>query len=199
MPSPAAPAVAALTADAATPFAAIARAAAAVPLGAPTPCAAWDLRALVRHVLYWAPLLAAAGERADATPAAPDEAEADLVTDGWPGTLVAAVADVARAWSVPVAWEGTVSLGGPQPLPAGMIGGMALGELVLHGWDLARTAGVDVRWPEPVTAAALEAVRGMAEQGRGMGVFGPEVPVPTDAPALDRALGLGGRDPRWTP
>ncbi len=194
--SSAAPAVASLMADAAAPFATIVPAASRIPLAAPTPCAGWDLRALVDHLLRWSPVLAAAGTRAGAPPAAVD---ADLVTAGWPAALVDAVAGVARAWSVPVAWEGTVSMGGPEPLPAGMVGGMALGELVVHGWDLARTAGVDVDWPQPVAAAALEAVAGMAAQGRDMGVFGPEVPVPADAPTLHRAVGLAGRDPAWTP
>ena len=31
---------------------------------------------------------------------------------------------------------------------------------------------------------------------RALGVFGPRVPVPDDAPFLDRPLGLTGRDPR---
>jgi hypothetical protein len=32
-------------------------------------------------------------------------------------------------------------MGAPDPMPAEVIGGMVLGELVVHGWDLARTAG----------------------------------------------------------
>jgi hypothetical protein len=35
----------------------------------------------------------------------------------------------------------------------------------------------------------------MAEEWRAIGVFGKAVPVPDDAPLLDRVLGLTGRDP----
>ncbi|OLT14529.1 TIGR03086 family protein [Pseudonocardia sp. CNS-139] len=169
------------------------RAAAAAPPTAPTPCAGWDLAALVRHLLYWAPFLAAAGRRAEPVPVA--EREEDVVLAGWPDTLATAHADVVAAWSDPAAWEGTTSMGGPDRLPAPMIGGMVLGELVVHGWDLARAAGVRPEWPDGVLAPARDAVAGMAEQGRAMGVFGPEVAVPADAGLLAATLALTGRDP----
>lgn len=35
------------------------------------------------------------------------------------------------------------------------------------------------------------------EQGREMGLYGPEVAVPANASTLDRVLGLTGRDPAW--
>lgn len=178
-------------------YAEIVRTAASTPLNTPTPCAGWDLGALVRHLLHWSPFLAAAGRRAVPVPIATGEQDVDLT--GWPAALETACVDVGAAWSDPAAWEGTTSMGAPDPMPAGMIGGMVLGELVVHGWDLARSAGTRPDWPAEVLSAAHEAVVGMAAQGRGMGLFGPEVPLPATAPLLDRTVALTGRDPAWTP
>ena len=43
----------------------------------------------------------------------------------------------------------------------------------------------------------MVAVTSMAELGRGMGIFGPEVVVDPDSPVLDRIVALTGRDPHW--
>jgi uncharacterized protein (TIGR03086 family) len=187
----------ALLTGAAAPLPAVVRTAAATPLDARTPCTDWDLAALVRHTLYWAPLLAAAGRRTTPTPVADSERAVPL--DGWPAALDAAHADVVDAWSDPAAWTGSTSLGSPDPMPAEVIGGMVVGELVVHGWDLARAAGVRPEWPADVLAAVHEAAVGMAGMGRDMGIFGPEVAVPADAPTLDRIVAVLGRDPAWTP
>ncbi|WP_214403735.1 TIGR03086 family metal-binding protein [Pseudonocardia lacus] len=178
---------------AAAPLPAIVRAAAAAPLDSPTPCADWDLAALVRHQLYWAPFLAAAGRRTAATPTA--ATEQDVALDDWPAALDAAHADVVAAWTDEAAWTGTTTMGGPEPMPAPVIGNMVLGELVVHGSDLARAAGTAAHWPDDVLAPILEAVREMGPTGRDMGIFGPEVDVPADAPLLDRILAATGRTP----
>lgn len=183
-----------LVATAAAPHAALVRAATRVPLDAPTPCGGWDLRALLGHLLHWTPVLAAAGRR---EPVAPPDESADPVTGDWADALNAARDRLADTWTDPASWHGTVSLGGPQELPAPMIGGMVLGELVLHGWDLGRALGLEVEWTEDVLAAALGAVEGMAAQGREMGVFGPEVTVGQHASTLDRVVAVSGRDPGW--
>ncbi len=83
-------------------------------------------------------------------------------------------------------------------MPGPVAATVALNEVVLHGWDLATATGQEfaVRdedvatcftFVEPTTLPENEAMRG--------GLFGPVVPVPDDAPALDRLLGAAGRRP----
>jgi uncharacterized protein (TIGR03086 family) len=86
-------------------------------------------------------------------------------------------------------------------LPAPQMAVVALDELVLHGWDLARSTGQPFTCTPANTAAVLEFTHASAQPewaaGRD-GLFGPVVDVPADAPAFDRALGFAGRDPAWS-
>ena len=86
-------------------------------------------------------------------------------------------------------------------LPGEVAGLVALDEVVIHGWDVARASGQ----PYSSDAATLEAVHGFVEQFSGPGqeaaregLFGPEVSVGKDAPLLDRVIAMTGRDPAWT-
>jgi uncharacterized protein (TIGR03086 family) len=78
-----------------------------------------------------------------------------------------------------------------------VVGPLMLAEFVLHGWDVARAVGARYDVPAEVGEATLAAVRPVAQMGRDGGWYGPEVAVPADAPAFERALGLSGRDPAW--
>ena len=75
---------------------------------------------------------------------------------------------------------------------------VALNEVVLHGWDLAQGTGQEftVRDEDVATCFAFVEPTTLPgnEDSRG-GLFGPVVPVPIDAPALDRLLGAAGRRP----
>lgn len=164
-------------------------------LDAPTPCTEWDVRALVDHLLLWAPALEAAGRRSPA-PAA-SATMTDLGPGAWADELVARVGRAVDAWSRPDAWEGETVLDG-FTLPAGVVGGMLVGELVVHGWDLARATGHRVGWDEDVLTYLHDEVASSAATGRELGVYGPERSVPGAAPVLDRTLALTGRDPAWS-
>ncbi|GAA3223637.1 hypothetical protein GCM10020256_31950 [Streptomyces thermocoprophilus] len=97
------------------------------------------------------------------------------------------------AWSVPGAEDGTT---GAWQLPARLVGSMALLDLVVHGWDLARATGRTYPVDEelaPVVEELEGAVARLAPTGRSTGAFGEAVPVPEGAPAFERLLG-GRRD-----
>lgn len=70
-------------------------------------------------------------------------------------------------------------------------------DLLVHGWDIARAAGLAQHEPMPAEEVEeLDArLRPMGDTLRMPGAFGPEVPVPGDAPAQDRLLGFLGRQP----
>jgi uncharacterized protein (TIGR03086 family) len=157
------------------------------------------VRKLLNHLLFWGPSLVGAARKESVPPAAGSERDVDLTGGDWAGRLEAQLDGVAAAWSESGAWEGTTWMGGPAELPASMIGGMVLGELVVHGWDLARATGQHPRWDEGVLEFVHQEVLKIAEQGRGMGVYEDPVPVPDTASTLDRILGVTGRDPDWTP
>ena len=65
----------------------------------------------------------------------------------------------------------------------------------LRAHDIARVIGVDPDLPEELVRGVWEEISPHAEEWRAIGVFGPAVPVPKDAPLQDRLLGLTGRRP----
>ena len=64
-----------------------------------------------------------------------------------------------------------------------------------RAYDTARWIGVSTELPADLVAGMWQLLAPEAETWRAMGVMGPAVPVPEDAPPQDRLLGLWGRDP----
>jgi len=188
-----------LVADAAEPTVDVVRGIAPDQLDAPTPCTEFDVRRLINHLLFWGPSLVGAARKQSVAPPAEDDQGLDLAGSDWAKQLEAQIDDIVASWSDPAAWDGMTRMGSPTETPAVMIGGMVLGELVVHGWDLARATGQRPRWSNDVLTFTYDMVATTAEEGRQMGIYGPQVPVPETAPLLDRILGLTGRDPAWTP
>jgi uncharacterized protein (TIGR03086 family) len=65
----------------------------------------------------------------------------------------------------------------------------------LRARDIARVTGADPTLPEGLVQGIWDEISPHAEEWRAIGVFPAAVPVPADAPLLDRLLGLTGRDP----
>jgi uncharacterized protein (TIGR03086 family) len=171
-------------------------------LDAPTPCPAYTLGDLVEHVGGAASAFtgAAVKDTGDATSQGPS-GDASRLSDEWRARIPRDLAALADAWRDPNAWTGMTKAGGVD-LPGEVAGLVALDELVIHGWDVARATGRTYE----VDEGSLEAVHGFVAQFSepGMeetraGLFGPVVEVPADAPLLDRVVGLTGRDPGWSP
>lgn len=172
------------------------RAGADADLSAPTPCHDWDLRTLAKHFVGTTGAFVRAGRDRALDPDDPWGSSAQLDEADWSGQLAGQVEAMAEAWSDPGAWDGSVE---GAPMPAMAIGELGFIELMLHGWDVARAAGQPLEVSDAVGAELLRCLEPTLEQGRQMDVYADPVEVPADASALDRALGLAGRDPRWTP
>ncbi|GAA4443160.1 TIGR03086 family metal-binding protein [Actinokineospora soli] len=167
--------------------------------GLPTPCPEWDVRALINHVTHWSAVVSERTARKLPPPADGSEDEGTDYTGGdWPAFFAERVERSVAAWGEPGAWEGETVMAA-SPMPAQTIGSMLFCDLVMHGWDLAVSTGQTYTVPDEVGEAALRVMEEIAEMGRQWGAFGPEVAVPADAPALDRALAMSGRDPAWRP
>jgi len=65
----------------------------------------------------------------------------------------------------------------------------------LRAHDIARVIGADTRLPAALVQGLWDELAPHAEEWRAIGVFGPKVEVPDDAPLQDRLLGLTGRQP----
>jgi uncharacterized protein (TIGR03086 family) len=163
----------------------------------PTPCTGTSVAAMLDHFVGLTLGMRMAAEK-NPMQGAP-KADADTLPDDWRTRLPEQLDALVAAWRAPGAWDGETEAGGVR-MPASAMGVVALNEVLVHGWDLAVATGQPYRADPASTDACLELARQFAAvpEMRDQ-IYGPVVPVPDDAPAMDRLLGLTGRDPGWTP
>jgi uncharacterized protein (TIGR03086 family) len=164
-----------------------------------TPCDQYDVRGLLNHLLYWAPILEGAARKETVPNDRPAEPEQDLTMGDWRAVLAQQVDHIATAWADPAAWEGTTSLGALGEVPGSLVGSVVLMEFTIHGWDLAHATGQSFDCDDESAEAVLAYLKQTVDHGRTVGAFGPEVAVPPNASILHRTLGVSGRDPKWSP
>ena len=167
-------------------------------LTGPTPCADFDVRALLAHLIAVFRRVAAVGRSED--PFTVPHLVTDVPNDGWAVAARDATAEVEDVWADPAVLTRQLRL------PFGVLPGAAAlttyaGEVTTHTWDLAVATGQDPTWDPRVLSVTLAAIRrALPAEGRGAEVpFGPAVPVADDAPAIDRLVAWQGRDPPWRP
>ncbi|MCW2702129.1 MAG: hypothetical protein JWQ37_124 [Blastococcus sp.] len=164
----------------------------------PTPCAGTPVAAILDHFDGLTVAFRKAAEKEE--PAGGASADAAHLAADWRIRLPQQLDGLVAAWSHPSAWEGTTEIAGMR-MPAGAAGVVAVNEVLVHGWDLAVATGQTYEADPVVAQACLEFGEGFAvgaPEARDQ-IYGPVVPVPSDAPVMDRLLGQTGRDPRWAP
>jgi uncharacterized protein (TIGR03086 family) len=159
----------------------------------PTPCADWDVRALVNHVVgedrWTAPLLggstiAEVGDRFDG----------DLLGADPGGAANDAAAEAVAAVGHHLPSGGTVHLSYGDEDMVEYVRQLAADHLI-HAWDVAAATGGDTSLdPELVDAVATWFAE-REQLYRGAGIIGERVETASDDPA-DRLLAAFGRDPR---
>lgn len=160
-----------------------------------TPCPLYDVRALLNHLVAVVRMFGAGlgGQSLSMADLAGDE-----LGDDPAAAFRQATADNLAAWRRPGAMEATLEL--PfGPTPAAVAANLNLTDSLVHAWDLATATGQDGTIPDDLAETSLGFVSQMLKPEMRTttpdAVFGPEVPVPTDAPASDRLVGFLGRQP----
>lgn len=162
----------------------------------PSPCTEWTARDVVGHVLdMHAAMLGPSGRELSPAPALADDPL---------GAFRAARADIEAVLQDPARAGSTHDTPMGPATAENHIDGVASADLVLHGWDLAKATGQDDTIDPAEVERSWPTVQQMPPEmripgafGPGIVVFGPEVPVPADAPLQDRLMGALGRDPHW--
>lgn len=170
-------------------------------LGALAPGGDSTVSHILDHVNGLAQAFAAAAAKdlgpLTATPPAPDGAR---LSPDWRTDIPTHVTALTKAWADPAAWEGMTQVGGVS-LPGELAGQIALSELVLHSWDLARATGQPYQQDPDALAACLASLSALyppEHPDRRQGIFAPPVEAPADAPLADRVVAFSGRDPQWS-
>jgi uncharacterized protein (TIGR03086 family) len=143
----------------------------------PTPCAEWDVRGMLGHLVATVDRARVIGEGGD--PGSMPRVVVGVPDDGWPDALAAAEDKMAAAWADDAVLDAAVTV------PWGRVPGRAavwgyIREALVHGWDLAVATGLDPEADRATAEAALaETQRVMPAEPRGG-------PIPFAAPVAPR-------------
>jgi uncharacterized protein (TIGR03086 family) len=159
-------------------------------LDTPTPCASWDVRALINHFIgtarWWAGVVDGEGGDTDA-----DYAAGDYVA-AYTQAGQAAVA----AFSAPDVQGRMIRLPFGE-FPGAVVTAMAALDQFAHGWDLARAVGYPAELDPELAAGLLSVARVAITDGfrgpEGVAPFGPATEAPAGAGPADQLAAFLGR------
>jgi uncharacterized protein (TIGR03086 family) len=157
-----------------------------------TPCADWDVRALVNHVVgeqLWAPHLVGGETIADVG----DRYDGDVLGDDPKAAWRRSIGPSVDAFTG-ADLDGTVHLSyGDEKTEEYLV--QMLTDAAVHGWDLAKGIGGDTDIDGETAKLLLDHWSERQAMVRGSGVFGDQVDVGADASTQDKLLALLGRTP----
>ena len=154
-----------------------------------TPCAEFDVRALLNHMLGGLAMLTTAASGGKATMPEGDQV-GSAPGDTYAERRAALLAAVRGPGALDHNWEMPFgSMAGP------MMADIAFMEHLIHGWDVAKATGQDTSLPADLVAECTQVVTPMDAMMRMPGVCGPAVAVPDGASAQDKLIAFMGRTP----
>jgi uncharacterized protein (TIGR03086 family) len=161
--------------------------------GDKTPCAQWDVKELLNHLILWTSY--SFERRARSAEVGPDLTERDYASEPDYAVRYREQLDRAlKAWEPDDVWASEVDTGS-FAMPAPQIAEMILLEMVLHAWDLATATGQQYACSDEVAATVAKAVEASAEMYREYDGFAAEAEVGEGASVFERALAVSGRQP----
>jgi uncharacterized protein (TIGR03086 family) len=171
----------------------------------PTPCTDMNVRTLLAHLIGVLERIAALGNGKDPFAVT----ETPVADDRWDDAWTESAKRATDAWRDDAVLERPMALPWIEGNGAEVLASY-FSELTVHTWDLATATGQQPDWDETVVAAALDARQILPAENRralyeeistAMGLdevsipFAEAVPIPDDAPAIDRLVAWNGRDP----
>jgi uncharacterized protein (TIGR03086 family) len=152
----------------------------------PTPCPGWNVRALANHAISSQRLLPMRlGVEIEV-------ADDDDPKASWAAVRAAALA----AFEEPGVLDQKVEMPFGEMTVDQLLTNVAMGDLLIHSWDLARATGGDERLEPEAVAVAFEGLKPLDEVLHASGnVFGPKVDPPPDADLQTELLCFSGRRP----
>lgn len=160
----------------------------------PTIDSEWDVGALVDHLIEenrWVAHLVGGATFAQAGDAVAALAGDEDRQQSW----TAAAASSGAALAAPGALDGEVALS-RGPTPAREYIAEMIFDHTIHSWDLGSAIGYDPPLPDQLVSAVYAIVEPLGDLStRFTGMFAPPVPMPGDAPLIDKLVALTGRDP----
>ncbi len=153
----------------------------------PTPCPGWAARDVVRHLVDWVPSYFGGTWGLTAPPMPSVDDDPASAWDGLNTFLQSSLDDAALATSIRDTPMGTMSFEDAFAM-------IALSDVVIHTWDLARAVGLDETLDPAEVRGLLAAMKDLTPELRG-DFFAPAVELGEGASDQDRMLAYSGRRP----